>query len=367
MPWAKEGITSMILPVFFKHPVTLRCIKIHSTNWLKEIVKEFIDQVFRCDELQNFLGLEVKDWLASVEMAIITKSKITILTAGSFPPPFPREKISANNFQRSHHRFTSTHRNRHLTSRIGPWIQTHLGWFRLFPYPKLGTQQDKRKGNLKPLLRSGCRRRSSKSTASAARRWNWCMAHLLIPFHSAAGPSVLWPPLHSASPNAPQGSTSSHREQSLVFDHHQPRGSAFITKKIWTSMKHRNPRGHNFPEWIPSWKSARSFLRQFSQTSTLKSSTSFDILGYTQTLTNTWDHQVLWSTSKGTYIEVRLLADYLPLLEMIENKISNFFFPKWYLVILKKATKNQQQQTKQQKSQVIWSLARFVLPNSNPL
>lgn len=111
------------------------------------------------------------------------------------------------------------------------------------------------------------------------------MAHLLIPFHSAAGPSVLWPPLHSASPNAPQGSTSSHREQSLVFDHHQPRGSAFITKKIWTSMKHRNPRGHNFPEWIPSWKSARSFLRQFSQTSTLKSSTSFDILGYTQTLT----------------------------------------------------------------------------------
>ena len=146
----------MILPVFFKHPVTLRCIKIHSTNWLKEIVKEFIDQVFRCDELQNFLGFGGKRLIGFSRNGNHHQIQDhNFNEIGSFPPPFPREKISPNNFQRSHHRFTSTHRNRHLTSRIGSWIQTHLGWFRLFPYPKLGTQQDKRKGNLKPLLRSG--------------------------------------------------------------------------------------------------------------------------------------------------------------------------------------------------------------------
>lgn len=233
MPWAKEGITSMILPVFFKHPVTLRCIKIHSTNWLKEIVKEFIDQVFRCDEFKNFLGLEVKDRLASVEMAIITKSKIPIWN-WIISPTFSPGKNIAKQLPKKPPSFHIHPSFRHLTSRIGPWIQTHLG-FGCFPIQNWVHNKTNGRGIWSPFSGRGVGAEAQKALhllrSDGTGVWLTCWFHFSIP----SRPSVLWPPLHSASPNPLRGSTSSHREQSLVFDHHQPQGSAFITKKIWTN------------------------------------------------------------------------------------------------------------------------------------
>ena len=106
---------------------------------------------------------------------------------------------------------------------------------------------------------------------------------------------------------------------------------------------------------FPSCKSGRSFLPRFSQTSRLKSSTSLDILGYTQPLINTWDDQVIWSTSQGKYIEVWLLAGYLPLLEMLETKNIKLSLPQMVSCHLKES--NQKSPAKKH-NKVIWSLAR---------